>query len=927
MADRQGFENNDFSGGLTDEYVALKDNRLEAANNLCLDYDMTPIQRPGTGKLSGSNTSFGKIADQDGPIVGLIARDDKLIAFTTSKAHSYTSGPAFVKEESVQDRLTPQNIFYDIKEYSQSDLTPEPYVPCATGTINGFSKKNIIYAVNNTYTHPKKFLTTSYGLAGTDFSGPKVIPVGLPRMMEMIISDIFSSPIDGYINHVAGAGGCTFRLGHVASSSSVVIEANSGTTKNDISDIPIKTTALGSTGYVDLVTYSHSYLLSFVFRINYYVDGVRYTKRSRPSTPFYFLSDPDLATGGTATTPYVIEATLNLSNIRAAMEQMNVPLFDIDSEPDQVGPYTSKGDGSVSFEIEAFLSDTNGAILKHVDVYNSPTGSPQTDTYYYTRFNQNLTNTIILYLNLRGTLPERRIPLYTTGGVLAYDPPPPCKYIAQVGEFTYYGNIKEESFTNANNQQKYRITEVPYRIKQSNVSDPDSVPDGNYVDLPDEVTGIAGILDRCIVATTNAIYRIDGRYDDFGSGLVSTQILTSEVGCISHRSMVVVKDKLFFCGDDGIYVTDGVFVVNISSHISRTYKQLVASIITDTSGDLLVMNTNTQDKISAVHDKTYDRVLFSFGNKVLAVELKASTLENGQGSFFGPWTTGGDETNPPQSFTTISTYQNNIIKGDVLGYVTQFSSGYLADPNMSLSAPTTWGIQPIIYRLRTAKFNFGSLVIKKWVSLLTFILKRRKVLQGGVTEIDVAIHSYNDGERTRQYLKPVHYTGTKDCVYDQDPKTGSISVPKTITDTLVNEQRRFGAGGLRCLTKSVEFTNGYHLAFKSDNYELAVTSSMFASLPVLSWPSEVVTALNPVYFICFAYDNYATKFHINSATSATLSLSSAPIAGSHKWKIYSVSATQFFGLHSFGMVYTSFGSKHESYAYNTQGGNVGDTGE
>lgn len=945
MADRQGYENNDFTGGITDEFVPHKDNRLDAACNLCLDYDLTPIQRPGTGMLTGANSSFGKNAEQTTTVAGLISSDIALNAFTYAKAFKYENGPAFVRLNVEQDRNAPTSNFH-APQYFANIMTPA-LVPITTGTINGFSSKNIIYAQSSASSFAQKYFHSEQTGLGLDLTQDYSIPVGLPKMNDFHKPGRVSASTP--INYVDVYGNSEFVLTQQAGSGPFAVKYNVVTNtaphEYDISDIPGKTYAVLNNGVKqDIKTYTNSYLISFVYKIKYKTNGVVYEKRSAPSTPFYFLCDDNLATGGTSTTPYALRCKLDLKRYRSLMEQMHTPLFpQIDPAGD---PSYLRGQyeyGQVRFELEAYMSDANGSVLKRVNFAEdtlylaqfSPINPNIALDEEYIKFNgvipgYTIQDYVHVYLSLKETLDADRVPLYTTGGVLPYTPPPPCKYIANVGGYTYYGNIKELEDNNhvvmLNDSTSF--LDVPYRIKQSNVLDPDSVPEGNYIDFPDEVTGIGSILDRCIVATTNAIYRVDGRYDDFGAGLVGAQILTTEVGCISHKSMVSVKDKLFFCGDDGIYVTDGVYVSSVSSHISRTYKQLVSTITTDSAGDVLNVNATTQDTISAVYDRTYDRVLFSFGNKILALELKASTLENGEGCFYGPWTTGGDEVNAPTSFAAVAVYLNRIIRGDSLGYVYQFSAGYLADPNSSaLVTPSNWGVQPIIYRLRTAKFNFGSLVIKKWVSILTMILKRRKVLRGGVTDIDVAIHSYNDGERTRQYLKPVHYTGAKDCVYDQDPKTGTISVPKDITNTLVNEQRRFGAGGLRCLTKAVEFTNGYHLVYKSDDYESAAISGVYASLPHMLWPAPLVSVTSKGYFICFDNDNYASKYSILSATTSTLTLSSAPVAGFHKWKIYAYSTAQFFGLHSIGMVYTSFGSKHETYTYDSQGGNVGDTGE
>jgi hypothetical protein len=374
--------------------------------------------------------------------------------------------------------------------------------------------------------------------------------------------------------------------------------------------------------------------------------------------------------------------------------------------------------------------------------------------------------------------PNNPTPIYTNGGILPYDPPPPCRYIFRSGTYAFYLNIKEQ-YIEENKPVELKYRTVPYRLKISNANDPDSVPEGNFVDLPDEITGGGDVLDRSIVGTLKEIYRIDGRFDSAGAGLVNGQILSSETGILSHKSVIAVKDRLFFCGDDGIYMTDGIGVLCISRHISRTYRSLIQAIATDDTGEYIQIDrTSAQEKISAIYDRVYDRIIFSFGIKALVLELKASRLEEAYGAFFGPWFVGTDPSTAVVGFAALGTFKDMIVRGDSYGHVLQMSPGYMSDPIVNPALyPTPDRRYPIIYRLRTTKFAFGSLVVKKWVNYVTFILKRRKVLSGGESEIDVQVNAYNDGERIRQTLKPAHYNGERDllCVHAGDPAATRVS--------------------------------------------------------------------------------------------------------------------------------------------------------
>jgi hypothetical protein len=962
--ERTGFENNDFTGGLSDEYVPTKDNRLDAAENICLDDDLTPIQRPGSGKLDGSNAVFGKDPEQT-KIKGLIENTKNLFSFGVSKAFKYNkiTKTQFIKQvvdSGVDGTPNPLSVNFNqaVDFVSNPNNTPFPIIdtptPVVAGSINSFQTRDIVYATNNTPSFTQKFLQD-------DARGDLSFGVGLPAPPDQFIDNSSALFKRGY-NEVS--------LWRVQETFPIVgpAQANQNRTpylmpmnpNAPVSTQPGEARADDTYGWSDKPytyrngaiikeNFTYKYQFTYVLKITYVVDGVTYEKRSPPVVPMWFLSDIELKQVVTGSPPasgtrtnYYVGVAYSLVEINTLLRAMNIPFYE---------------EGFV--ELEPYMTDSNGTTFttrKTYDINGAPTvnGVMVDLRDFYERLNQNQSPLPIAGLfvppaaltNDNQFQPDFYIKherqafetdfatLYTEGGILPYDAPPPAKYIFYAGTYAFYLNIKELSvnYKDLTGAAFFTFTKVPYRLKISNANDPDSVPEGNLVDLPDELTGGQTILDRAIVGTTKEIYRIDGRYNTDGSGLVNGQLLSSETGVLSHKSMVAVKDRLFFCGDDGIYMTDGVAVLNISRHISRTYRRLINSVASDTTGEVISINREAaQEKISAAYDRIYDRILFSFGNYVLTLELKASRFEEAYGAFYGEWFTGVDKSTAQESFSALGIFNDMIVRGDYAGYVYQMSPGYLSDPRTDLvAAPSVWGLSPIIYRLRTTKYAFGSLVVKKWVNFVTFILKRRKVLSGGQSDIDVQVNAYNDGERIRQTLKPAHYNGSRDNVFDENPTSGGLSIPKVITETLVNFQRRFGSSGLRCVTKAVEFTNGLNLVAKSDDFEQALTNGLFASLPnfpTFQWPKATQDIDQKGYILTIDNDNYQTKYLVTAATAATLTVNQTLPTGLFKWKLYSFSTKQFFGLHSLGLVYTTFGSKHSTYTIAEQGGNAGDTGE
>jgi hypothetical protein len=229
--------------------------------------------------------------------------------------------------------------------------------------------------------------------------------------------------------------------------------------------------------------------------------------------------------------------------------------------------------------------------------------------------------------------------------------------------------------------------------------------------------------------------------------------------------------------------------------------------------------------------------------------------------------------------------------------------------------------------------------MKKWASHVNLVFKRRKVFNVDSEEnLDVDINSYNDGYRVVSKLKPVHYNGTEDLIHDAPVANLAGNLMKVATDTLISVQRRFTAPGLRCLTKAVEIMNGMHLEAKSDDYESALSGGVSVSLPnfpTYQWPTNGFDPDAKFYVITLEAQQYQYKYVVTAYDTATLTVNltpmgySAPVAlpGATKWKLYSFSNKQFFGVSGLLISYTPFSSQQGPYGINEQGGNSGDKAE
>jgi hypothetical protein len=161
--------------------------------------------------------------------------------------------------------------------------------------------------------------------------------------------------------------------------------------------------------------------------------------------------------------------------------------------------------------------------------------------------------------------------LYTTGGIVANDRPPKCKYTHGTSDFVYWANGTEVSETGAD------LDLLPQRVWQSKRGDPDSVPPSFYTDLDAPVTAISSVRSIPIAFTENKTSRLDGSYDDLGRGGIIPKNISDSVGCVSHNSCVQTDEGVFFAGSDGFYYTDGYQVVPLSSMFKDSYAALVAT--------------------------------------------------------------------------------------------------------------------------------------------------------------------------------------------------------------------------------------------------------------------------------------------------------------------------------------------------------------
>lgn len=159
----------------------------------------------------------------------------------------------------------------------------------------------------------------------------------------------------------------------------------------------------------------------------------------------------------------------------------------------------------------------------------------------------------------------------------------------------------------------------PYRLYQSVSGMPTSVIANAFYDFQSSGTGLANLNGKLIVGTDGFVYRVDGSIGIDGSGNIQAEaIIGSDQGCIAGRSMVAVGNNLFYCGNDGIYSTDGFTATNISGRqLYNTYRGLIG-------------NSENWNSIVAVHDSFDDLVYWVMpNNKLLMLSLRSGGFSTG----------------------------------------------------------------------------------------------------------------------------------------------------------------------------------------------------------------------------------------------------------------------------------------------------------
>jgi hypothetical protein len=852
---QKNFEVTNMKGGITDEYIESDARFVEAAENLCMDQSGDIVQRPGSHFLEGSVAKDGSFVSS-GTAVTHTAEFDFQNQVQNYLACIHNSGDELTLKQLSGGALTSF-------DFDTPFFTPHSNFNSSVWQAQPFFANGAVATGQGNF--PIKVTVDKLGQLN-------VISAGLPKVFER------SEAVDTN----GGTAPNPPSLG-------ITLEFREKTT-NFLDTCPIVSHTVSATP----TGASNEFRMAFIYRRQYYYNGVLYEDASAPHYSDYISLAGNMPLGNTTGQAVMsVTVTDSLRKVDGATWQTNwnseAFLFDAAVDLDSGDnydfvfngyTYNDDFDSNARIKISMYRTTGGGNVFYEIGHGGTTSLKPTVSSPFFISAVSGSTDMLYIFsstdpvaydygfasrvvyqtdaeLQLRPTL-------YTTSGQLPNDLP---------------GRVKFNDLVN-DNYMYWVEAANPYRVRQATYRDPDSVPLTNFIDFPEAVTGISSAADKLIVCTLNSTYRVDGFFDDFGRGSVVAEKISSETGCLGHNSMVRVADGLFFCGIDGFYYTNGQTVMKVSRHLGKTYYRLTQSVSTVSNAYLTSIVTEYGKKINisenqtiiGTYDKVNNRLLWSFNSGTEVLILEKSYGINEKMVFMGPWSLptsrDADVTGNESIYAkTIGTFKNKVVRTDNLGNILQLEDGVSSDPRpytLSATPATNWlaaDRYPILYRLRTQASYLGSKSSTKIATRMSAVFKRATTLfadhQFLNRDLDVQITSINDKGRVVQDLKPVHYSADSDAKFTESKMFGSGSYTSLIKsydsmDTaarsdfqkdndLIKITRRFIAKGLRCVAKALEFKPALRLVAKSDDYETVAYNGAAASLATFIWSKFTYT--------------------------------------------------------------------------------------
>lgn len=464
--------------------------------------------------------------------------------------------------------------------------------------------------------------------------------------------------------------------------------------------------------------------------------------------------------------------------------------------------------------ISSYAALTNGT-GEHYPVYDG--ASFQKLIYRTTNGGQilfkvtSLNNSVTTYNDtMTDAVLQNQPTLYITGGIPDNDPPPdPTTGIVITNDRAWYLS--------------------GFRLYQSKTLQPNAVPASWYAEFDNTPVGVSYIDIYPIVFLRDRIIRIEGTIDELGGGSLRKRVIVDDLFFYAAKSIVKVRNEIFFITKDGVYITNGYQVRKISSHLN------------------LDINPSA---IYGVFHSGENRIYWRINSNItseeqfLILDLDKDYSRNGAFTTFTPF-----EPSNYESFDIVALDYNwntdKLMFGHKYGYVTTFDNDSTEDIIMnSALTPANWGEQAVIVDFESCAMSFGTELFRKWSSKVLVAFRN-------LSNITLGIYGVNDLDGEEHALKEInrkdHATNTKAVV----------------------EKRHFPRNFLRYIYKRIRIRKAKTVVYRSDDYDLADFSIPTVQLNSGTWPTDVRGM-----WIANEDDGYVQMNPISNVSGDTLTLSS-----------------------------------------------------
>ena len=506
----------DFSGGITDNYVGAPVRKAEVLDNFNLEYHSGKVKlltRSGSEVYDTSVTGERAIADRVGAIKVF---DGKILNFINRSVYQYVATVGWVK------LIGP---------------TSNQLYPSTTTTSNVCSmsewNRHLLITNDDLSSVPSKLYNGKIVSGAATAAGTTVTLADHSLVNGQLVTYTSSTPFTGLTSgnnyYVLNASSTEFKLSLTQGGLTIGLTNNPGTHTFTPVTLMIRTAGLpqlASDPTCVLVAggTAVSYLYRFIYEYTYTNDTVTFVDLG-PTR--------QLTLAGNGVAP---AAAGNRMTIAAGATPVlsNGSNLNYDIQNIKVSVYRTTSNGTVFYLVGTIAID------------------PALGTFL--AFNDAVTDTTLVGNSL----------LYTEGGVLDNDAPLPAKIVHVTNtDVAYYVHVKDG-------------TEVlKSTILQAKAADIDSLPADNAIEIDEEIVGFSSKNALGIALCLNSAYRIEGTYDELGRGAPQRFKISDTCSCVSSQSVVQTLDGVFWAGKDAFYYTNGYQVIKINEEWATTYSTLV----------------------------------------------------------------------------------------------------------------------------------------------------------------------------------------------------------------------------------------------------------------------------------------------------------------------------------------------------------------